>query len=54
MAKLRKIASIERGIEEILQVLSENEQDTIGKRCRVTFENVVIQTGMLKAKTLRA
>lgn len=32
MAKLRKIASIERGIEEILQVLSENEiKDTIGK-----------------------
>ena len=25
MAKLRKIASIKRGIEEILQVLSENE-----------------------------
>ena len=32
MAKLRKIASIERGIEVILQSLSEKEiKDTIGK-----------------------
>tara|TARA_B100000029_G_scaffold105640_1_gene96260 strand:+ start:1669 stop:2175 length:507 start_codon:yes stop_codon:yes gene_type:complete len=32
MVKLRKIASIERGIEEILQALSEKEiKDTIGK-----------------------
>jgi len=32
MAKIRKIASIERGIEEILQALSDQEiKDTIGK-----------------------
>ena len=32
MVKIRKIASIERGIEEILQALSDQEiQETIGK-----------------------
>ena len=51
MVKLRKIASIERGIEEILQALTEQEiKETIGKGASYLRKNVVIQIETLKGK----
>ena len=40
MVKIRKIASIEKGIEEVLKILNEDEiQSAIGKGASI-FENV--------------
>ena len=49
MVKIRKLASLEKGLEEITRILTEEEiKKAINKGVR-TLENVVIQTQILMA-----